>query len=105
MTTKTRKKKRISISPGQTRDQDRERTFGLDITADSGLLEGLLLLLNGRALFNGLTVSASASEEHGGETMSDGRADGDRTRSGGHLGQHARTVARLRRGRLVRDGR
>ena len=36
--------------------------------------------------------------------MSDCRTDGNGTRGGGHLGQHARTAARLRRG-LVRDGR
>lgn len=63
------------------------RTFGLGFTADSGLLEGLLLLLlNRRALFNGLTASASASEEHVGDTVSDGRSDGDGTCRGGHLG-------------------
>ena len=48
------------------------RTFGLGFTTHSGLLEGLLLLLNGRALFNGLTVPASASKEHRGETVSNG---------------------------------
>lgn len=48
------------------------RTFSLGFTANSRLLEGLLLLLNGRTLFNGLAVSAPASKEHRGETVSDG---------------------------------
>ena len=81
------------------------RTFGLSFAAESGLLEGLLLLLNRRTLFNGLTLSTSASEKHVGNTVSDGRSDGDGTRRGGHLRQHTWTAARLRRGRLVRDGR
>jgi len=63
-----------------------KRTFSLDFTANSRLLEGLLLLLNGRTLFDGLAVSAPASKEHGGETVSNGRTDGDGTRGGGHLG-------------------
>ena len=35
--------------------------------------------------------------------MSDCRTDGNGTRGGGHLGQHARTATRLRRGCLVRN--
>ena len=62
------------------------RTFSLSFTANSGLLEGLLLLLNGRTLFDGLAVFASPSKEHGGETVANGRTNGDGTRSGGHLG-------------------
>jgi len=60
--------------------------FGLGFTTHSRLLEGLLLLLNGRTLLNRLALPAPASEEHVGETVSDGRSDGDGTRCGGHLG-------------------
>ena len=63
-----------------------KRTFSLGFTANSGLLEGLLLLLNGRTLFDGLAVSAPTSKEHRGETVSNSRTHGDRTCSGGHLG-------------------
>lgn len=59
----------------------------MGLTTDSRLLEGLLLLLlNGGTLFNRLTVSASASKKHVGETVSDGRSDGDGTCRGSHLG-------------------
>ena len=97
--------KTISVPVWTNKGYDRVRTFGLDFTAHSRLLEGLLLLLNRRALFNGLTIPASTSEEHGGETVSDGRTDGNGACGGGHLGQHPRTTARLCRGCLVRDGR
>ena len=96
----------ISVPIGKTKDGSRRRTSGLDFTAHSRLLEGLLLLLlNRRALFNGLALSTSPSEEHMGDTVPDGRSDGDGPCRGGHLGQHPRPGARLRRGRLVRDGR
>ena len=62
------------------------RTFSLGFTTNSRLLERLLLLLNGRTLFDGLAVSAPASKEHRGETVSDGRTDGDGARGSGHLG-------------------
>ena len=56
----------MSIPVGKAREGCRGRTFGLHFTADSGLLESLLLLLNRRCLFNGLVMPAPASEEHGG---------------------------------------
>lgn len=71
----------------QTKNEDVGRTFGLGLTADSGLLEGLLLLLlNGRTLFGWLAGSTSASEKHVRDTVSDGRSDGDGTCRSGHLG-------------------
>jgi len=81
------------------------KVFGLGLTADSRLLEALLLLLllNGGGLFDRLAASPSP-EKHMGEAVSDGRPDGDGTGRGRHLGQHPRPVARLRRRRLVRDG-
>jgi len=48
------------------------KIFSLSFTTDSGLLESLLLLLDGRALFNWLAVTPSASEEHVGDAVSDG---------------------------------
>jgi len=65
---------------------DGRRTSSLGFTANSGLLECLLLLLDRRTLFNGLAMSTSASEEHTGDAVPNGRSDGDGTRRGGHLG-------------------
>ena len=86
MKKKKKKKKTISAPIWQTKGEDVGRTFGLGLTAESGLLEGLLLLLNGWTLFGWLAVSTSTSEKHVGDAVSDGRSDGDGTCRGGHLG-------------------
>jgi len=76
---------RTSLNVGSL--QALRKVFRLGLTADSRLLERLLLLLlNGRTLLDGLAVSTSTSEKHMGETMSDGRSDGDGPSRGGHLG-------------------
>lgn len=76
----------MSIPIGLTKGRNGEGTFGLSFTADSGLLEGLLLLLNGRSLFDRLALSTTASEKHMGDAVSDGRTDGNGTRRSSHLG-------------------